>query len=80
MLKPGFFESVRKTGEFFMEGLKKLQRDSNKITDIRGKGLLLGRRHDHRHQETFAARRITACSTTQAGDATYRITPPLIVT
>lgn len=80
MLKPGFFESVRKTGQFFMEGLKKLQRDSNKITDIRGAGLLLGVDTTIDIKKLIRGAQDNGLLTTQAGDATLRITPPLIVT
>ena len=79
MLKPGFFENVRKTGEHFMEGLKKLQRDSNKITDIRGMGLLVGIDTTIDIKKLIRGVQDNGLMTTQAGDATLRLTPPLIV-
>ncbi len=80
MLKPGFLENVRATGEYFKEGLKKLQRDSNKITDVRGMGLLIGVDTTADIKKLLKATQANGLLATQAGDATYRISPPLIVT
>ena len=79
MLKPGFLENVRKTSAFFMEGLKKLQRDSNKITDIRGKGLLIGIDSTVDTKVFIKAAQANGLMTTQAGDS-MRLSPPLIIT
>jgi len=80
MLKPGFFENVRKTGQHFIEGLKKLQRDSNKISDIRGAGLLVGIDTTIDIKKMIRGVQDNGLMTTQAGDATLRMTPPLIAT
>ena len=79
VLKPGFLENVRKTSAFFMEGLKKLQRDSNKITDIRGKGLLIGIDSTVDTKVFIKAAQANGLMTTQAGDS-MRLSPPLIIT
>ncbi|MBK7361054.1 MAG: acetylornithine/succinylornithine family transaminase [Micavibrio sp.] len=79
ILKPGFLENVRKTGVFFLEGLKKLKRDSNKITDIRGKGLLIGLDTTVDIKKLLKNAQSNGLLATQAGDATYRMSPPLIV-
>ncbi len=80
LLGPGFLERVRKTGAYFMEGLRKLQRDSNKITDVRGKGLLIGVDTTVDIKKLLKAAQANGLLATQAGDATLRLTPPLIVT
>lgn len=80
MLKPGFLENVRKTGAYFMEGLKKLQRDSNKITDVRGKGLLIGVDTAADIKKLLKAAQANGLLATQAGDSVLRLTPPLIAT
>lgn len=80
MLKPGFMDNVRKVGETFKEGLKKLQRDSNKVTDVRGMGLLLGVDTTIDIKKLLKAAQGNGLLATQAGDATFRISPPLIVT
>jgi acetylornithine/succinyldiaminopimelate/putrescine aminotransferase len=80
MLKPGFFEQVRKVGDFLFEGLRALQRDSNKITDIRGMGLMIGLDTTIEIKKLIRALQDNGMMTTQAGAATLRITPPLILT
>ncbi len=80
MLKPGFMENVRKTGAYFMEGLRKLQRDSNKITDVRGMGLLIGIDTTVDVKKLLKAAQTNGLLATQAGDTTYRMSPPLIAT
>ncbi len=80
MLKPGFLDNVRKTGQYFADGLKKLQRESNKITDVRGAGLLIGIDTTIEIKKMIRGAQDNGLLTTQAGDATLRITPPLIAT
>lgn len=80
MLKPGFFDHINKTSEFFVEGLKKLQRESNKITDIRGMGLMVGIDTSIEIGTLMTALQKNGLLTTQAGKATLRLTPPLIIT
>ena len=80
MLKPGFLDNIKSTAAYFMEGLKKLQRDSNKITEIRGKGLLLGVDTTIDIKKLLRAVQDNGLLATQAGDSTLRLTPPLIVT
>lgn len=80
MLKPGFLENVRKTSQYFMDGLKKIQRDSNKVTDIRGAGLLLGVDTTIDIKKLIRAVQDNGLMTTQAGEDTLRLTPPLILT
>jgi predicted acetylornithine/succinylornithine family transaminase len=79
MTKPGFMEHVRKTGDFLMSGLKELQRDSNKITDVRGTGLMIGVDTTVEIGRLIRALQKNGLLTTQAGKATLRLTPPLIL-
>jgi predicted acetylornithine/succinylornithine family transaminase len=80
MLKPGFLENARKVGDYFMEGLKKIQRDSNKVTDVRGKGLMLGLDTTIDIKKLLKATQANGMLATQSGDSIMRITPPLIFT
>ncbi|GJL84318.1 MAG: acetylornithine aminotransferase [Micavibrio sp.] len=79
ILKPGFLDNVNKVGDFIMEGLKEIQRESNKITDIRGQGLLLGMDTTIEIKQLINALQSNGLMATQAGKATLRISPPLII-
>ncbi len=78
LLKPGFLEHVRTMSEKFAEGLAALQRDSNKITDIRVKGLMVGVDTPFDIKELLSSLRENGLMATQAGKSTLRLTPPLI--
>jgi acetylornithine/N-succinyldiaminopimelate aminotransferase len=80
MLKPGFLANVKKVGTFFAEGLKKLQRDSNKVTGVRGIGLMLGLDTSIDIKKLLRAAQTNGLLATQAGDTILRLTPSLIVT
>ena len=80
MLKPGFLDNVRKTAAYITDALKKLQRDSNKITEVRGKGLLLGIDAAVDVKKLIPAAQSNGLMSTQAGDTIMRMTPPLITT
>jgi acetylornithine/succinyldiaminopimelate/putrescine aminotransferase len=80
MLKPGFLENVRARGEQFIAGLKKIQRESNKITEVKGKGLMIGVDMPFDIKQVLGALQQNGLMATQAGAATLRLTPPLIVT
>ena len=79
MLKPGFMEHVQKTGKFLRTGLEDLKRSSNKITDIRGAGLMIGVDTVFDIKKLLPALRDNGLMSTQAGEATLRLTPPLIM-
>lgn len=79
MLKPGFLDNVKKVGAYFTEGLKKLQRDSNKVTDVRGMGLMLGVDVNIDVKKLLRATQANGLLATQAGDSILRLTPPLII-
>lgn len=78
LLKPGFLESVRKNAALFTEGLKEIQRKSNKITQVKGMGLMVGIETTLEIKKLISALQKNGMMTTQAGKATLRMTPPLI--
>ena len=42
MKKPGFMDNVQAVSKVLFDGLEEIKRGSNKITDIKGKGLMIG--------------------------------------
>lgn len=80
LLKTGFMENVRARSEQFVTGLKKIQRESNKINEIRGAGLMIGVDTTIEIKTLMSALQSNGLMTTQAGDSTLRLTPPLIIT
>lgn len=79
MLKPGFLDNVKARGQQFMDGLRKIQRDSNKITEVKGKGLMVGVDTPFDIKQVLGALQANGLMATQAGASTLRLTPPLIV-
>jgi acetylornithine/N-succinyldiaminopimelate aminotransferase len=75
----GFVERVQKTAAYLKTRLEKLQRETNKIGAIRGLGLLLGMDVTVDIKKLLRALQGNGLLATQAGDATLRLTPPLIV-
>lgn len=80
ILKPGFLDNVKNIGAFMLEGIKEIQRHSNKITDVRGQGLMLGVDTTIEIKKLLRALQKNGLMASQAGKATLRITPPLIIT
>lgn len=79
MLKRGFMANVQKVSAVMFEGLKQIQRESNKITDIKGKGLMIGVDTNTKCTELLKALQKNGLMATKAGDNTLRLTPPLIL-
>ena len=79
MLKPGFLENVNKISNILFDGLNEIKRASNKITDIRGKGLMIGIDTVFDISNVIGALQKNGLMATQAGKETLRITPPLIM-
>jgi len=79
ILKPGFLEHVQDMSEFFVEGLEDIQRRSNKITGIRGRGLMLGFTVAYEATPFASALRKNGMMCTIAGGDAIRLTPPLII-
>ncbi|MBI1300179.1 MAG: aminotransferase class III-fold pyridoxal phosphate-dependent enzyme [Alphaproteobacteria bacterium] len=80
MLKDGFMDHVNKLSKHLFDGLEKIRANSNKITDIRGKGLMIGVDTAFPIKDVIDNLQKNGLMTTQAGKATLRITPPLIAT
>ena len=80
MQKPGFMENVNKVSKVFLDGLEELKRNSNKITDIRGKGLMIGVNTVFDIKKLLSGLQQNGLMATQAGKDTLRLTPPLILT
>lgn len=79
MLKRGFLSNVKKVSGVLFEGLKQLQRESNKITDIKGKGLMIGVDTNTKCTDLLKALQKNGLMATKAGENTLRLTPPLIL-
>ncbi len=80
ILSDGFLQSAQKSSKVLFDGLAKIQRESNKITDIRGKGLMIGVDTCFDIKDVIRGLQKNGLMTTQAGKATLRLTPPLILT
>lgn len=78
LLAPGFLENVRAMSTRFREGLATIQRESNKITEIKGSGLMVGVDTTFDIKDVLGKLRDNGLMATQAGKATLRLTPPLI--
>lgn len=79
ILSDGFLEDAQKISKVLFNGLARIQRDSNKITDIRGKGLMIGVDTSFDIKDLLRALQKNGLMATQAGKATLRLTPPLIL-
>lgn len=80
ILSDGFLDHVNKVSSYLVDGLQKIQAASGKITDIRGKGLMIGIDTIFDIKELLRALQDNGLMATQAGKATLRLTPPLNVT
>jgi acetylornithine/N-succinyldiaminopimelate aminotransferase len=79
ILSDGFLEHANKVSKILFDGLAKIQRESNKITDIRGKGLMIGVDTSFDIKGVLRGLQKNGMMATQAGKATLRLTPPLIL-
>jgi len=83
----GLVEHSRAMGEYFMTGLQRLQRDHELITDVRGRGLMIGFElsSDQSDSHTLAFRLAMLCErrglhvTFSYFEPVIRIIPPLII-
>lgn len=80
ILKPGFLDHVNEMSDYLIAQLESLKTKTNKITDIRGKGLMIGVDTVFDIKKLLGALRDAGLLATQAGTGTLRLTPPLIVT
>ena len=79
ILAPGFLENVRERSKQFTDGLRAIQRESNKITEIKGAGLMVGLNTTLDIKVLLKGLQDNGMMATQAGSATLRLTPPLII-
>ncbi len=79
LLKPELLENVNKVGTFFINGLKDMQRRTNKIEDVRGMGLMIGMDTTIEIEALLRSLQSHGLMATQAGEKTLRLTPPLIM-
>ncbi len=79
ILSDGFLTHANKVSKILFDGLAKIQRESNKITDIRGKGLMIGVDTSFDIKDVLRGLQKNGMMATQAGKATLRLTPPLIL-
>lgn len=78
--KPGFMENVNAVSKVLLDGLNEIKRNSNKITEIRGKGLMIGVNTVFDIKKLLSGLQQNGLMATQAGKDTLRLTPPLILT
>lgn len=79
MLKDGFIENIQKISKIMFDGLERIARESNKITEIRGKGLMIGVDTVFDIKKLLKALQKNGLMATQAGSSTLRLTPALII-
>lgn len=80
MQKPGFMENVNAVSQVLFDGLEELKRASNKITEVKGKGLMIGVNTVFDIKKLLSSLQQNGLMATQAGKETLRLTPPLILT
>jgi len=80
MMKPGFMDNVRSVSKVLYDGLEEIKRSSNKITEIKGKGLMIGVNTVFPTKDVLSALQGNGFMATMAGGDTLRLTPPLIMT
>jgi len=74
----GLIENARVVGDYFIERLRELQQHNSHITDVRGRGLMIGVDLDVPHKEVRQKLVYNEhCFTGCAGTNTLRLLPPL---
>jgi len=79
MQKPGFMDNVRAVSKVLYDGLEEIKRNSNKITEIKGKGLMIGVKTVFPPKDLLSALQANGFMATMAGGDTLRLTPPLVM-
>ncbi|MFW5967279.1 MAG: aspartate aminotransferase family protein [Persicimonas sp.] len=77
--KEGFLENVRRRGDQIRAGLERLAERFEVITDVRGRGLLVGAECGEAAKSIARACRDRGLLITTAGGDTLRLVPPLVV-
>lgn len=81
LLKPDFLDNVNAVGTVLKEGLEKIARESNQISNVRGLGLMLAADYNGGKAKDF----VKACLKNglvilSCGENSLRLVPPLILT
>lgn len=80
MQEPGFFENVSRVGAHLKEGLTRLALEFPMlITEVRGRGLMLGIKMAAEHYPFVEALRAKHLLTSPATEHVIRIVPPLVI-
>ncbi len=81
MIKPGFLENVDKTGAVLKEGLEKIARETNLISNVRGLGLMLAADYNGGPVKDLVKKLLkNGLIALSCGENALRFVPPLILT
>ena len=80
MLQEGILDNCRKTGDYFLKELKKLEKMHALINDVRGKGLMLAVTLNMEAAEIVRECMQKGLLINSTGGKTLRFVPPLIIT
>ncbi len=80
MLQEGILDNCRKTGDYFLKELKKLEKKHALINDVRGKGLMLAVTLNMEAAEIVRECMQKGLLINSTGGKTLRFVPPLIIT
>lgn len=81
MLKPGFLDNVEETGQILKDGLEDIARETNRLSNVRGLGMMIAADYNGGSAKDF----VKACLkngllTLTCGENSLRLVPPLILT
>lgn len=77
--KDSFLENIRHVSSILFGGLERIAKDTGAITDLRGRGLMIGIDTVFDTKKLFRALQKNGFMGTLAGKATLRLVPPLIL-
>lgn len=81
LIKPGFLENVEKVGNVLREGLEQIARESNKIANVRGMGMMLAADYNAGNVKDFVKLCLkSGIIVLSCGENALRVVPPLILT
>ncbi len=81
MLKPGFLENVEETGRILKEGLEEIAQGTNRISNVRGMGMMLAADYNGGPVKDFIKVLLkNGLVVLSCGDNSFRFVPPLILT
>ena len=81
MLKPGFLENVDKVGQVLRDGLEEIARESNKLSNVRGLGMMIAADYNAGDVKDFVKLCLkSGIIVLSCGNNALRVVPPLILT